>query len=189
MESYLQDKEYAVEDAKAWTLDLSNEIKASVKQDLNIPRYKIIVQVNSDNWASYTFENQFAAMGEQHQVHVWENTYIMAPKDDEKMLPSKVTAVIKNVMESYLQDKEYAVEDAKAWTLDLSNEIKASVKQDLNIPRYKIIVQVVIGEQASQGIRVASKCLWDVNSDNWASYTFENQSLFAVGMVFGCYYE
>eukprot|EP00439_Symbiodinium_sp_Y106_P052164 s3822_g6.t6 len=187
MEGYLQDKEYAVEDAKAWTLDLSNEIKASVKQDLNIPRYKIIVQVvigeqasqgirvaskclwdvNSDNWASYTFENQslfavgmepsekFAAMGEQHQVHVWENTYIMAPKDDEKMLPSKVTAVIKN----------------------------ASVKQDLNIPRYKIIVQVVIGEQASQGIRVASKCLWDVNSDNWASYTFENQSLFAVGMV------
>ncbi|CAE7280095.1 tctex1d1-b [Symbiodinium natans] len=80
-------------------------------------------------------------MGDQHQVHVWENTYIMAPKDDEKMLPSKVTAVIKNVMEGYLQDKEYAVEDAKAWTLDLSNEIKACVKQDLNIPRYKIIVQ------------------------------------------------
>ena len=23
---------------------------------------------------------RFAAMGEQHQVHVWENTYIMAPK-------------------------------------------------------------------------------------------------------------
>ena len=92
-------------------------------------------------------------MGDQHQVHVWENTYIMAPKarrarvredwckralrslaccggwaftcaagseklpdtdhgrwkdmapqDDEKMLPSKVTAVIKNVMEGYLQD-------------------------------------------------------------------------------------
>ena len=28
----------------------------------------------------------------------------MAPQDDEKMLPSKVTAVIKNVMEGYLQD-------------------------------------------------------------------------------------
>ena len=67
-------------------------------------------------------------------------------------------------MSSMGQDKEYAAEDAKAWTLDLSNEIKAgfgserwcdrqrqaSVKQDLNIPRYKIIVQVIIGEQASQ---------------------------------------
>mmetsp|Transcript_21614 Transcript_21614/g.38709 ORF Transcript_21614/g.38709 Transcript_21614/m.38709 type:complete len:129 (-) Transcript_21614:234-620(-) len=128
-------------------------------------------------------------MGDQHQVHVWENTYIMAPKDDEKFLPSKVAAVIKNVMDSYLVDKEYQAEDAKIWTLDLSNEIKATVKQDVNIPRYKIIVQVVIGEQASQGVRVASKCLWDTSADNYASYTFENTSLFAVGMVFGCYYE
>eukprot|EP00441_Pelagodinium_beii_P016340 CAMPEP_0197659034 /NCGR_PEP_ID=MMETSP1338-20131121/45927_1 /TAXON_ID=43686 ORGANISM="Pelagodinium beii, Strain RCC1491" /NCGR_SAMPLE_ID=MMETSP1338 /ASSEMBLY_ACC=CAM_ASM_000754 /LENGTH=128 /DNA_ID=CAMNT_0043235775 /DNA_START=96 /DNA_END=482 /DNA_ORIENTATION=- len=128
-------------------------------------------------------------MGDQHQVHVWENTYIMAPKDDEKFLPSKVAAVIKNVMDSYLVDKEYQAEDAKIWTLDLSNEIKATVKQDVNIPRYKIIVQVVIGEQASQGVRVASKCLWDTSADNYASYTFENNSIFAVGMVFGCYYE
>eukprot|EP00933_Yihiella_yeosuensis_P046961 TRINITY_DN4258_c1_g4_i1.p1 TRINITY_DN4258_c1_g4~~TRINITY_DN4258_c1_g4_i1.p1 ORF type:complete len:128 (-),score=31.06 TRINITY_DN4258_c1_g4_i1:283-666(-) len=127
-------------------------------------------------------------MGDQHQVHVWENTYIMQPKDDEKFLPSKVTEVIERVMSEYLRDKEYLAEDAKVWTLELSNDIKAAVKE-LNIPRYKIIVQVVIGEQASQGIRVASKCLWDVTSDNWASYTFQNSSLFAVGLVFGCYYE
>lgn len=127
-------------------------------------------------------------MGDQHQVHVWENTYIMHPKDEEKFLPSKVSEVIERVMNEYLKDKEYGAEDAKIWTLDLSNEIKAAVKE-LHIPRYKIIVQVVIGEHASQGIRVASKCLWDVSADNWASYTFQNQSLFAVGMVFGCYYE
>merc|ERR1712014_141155 len=95
---------------------------------------------------------------------------------------------IEKVMNEYLKEKEYDAADAKMWTLDLSNEIKAAVKT-LNIPRYKIIVQVVIGEQASQGIRVASKCLWDTSSDNWASYTYENPSLFAVGMVFGCYYE
>merc|ERR1712066_1175722 len=105
-----------------------------------------------------------------------------------KFLPSKVTGVIERVMTEYFRDKEYSAEDAKTWTLELSNDIKAAVKE-LNIPRYKIIVQVVIGEQASQGLRVASKCLWDVTSDNWASYTFQNNSLFAVGMVFGCYYE
>mmetsp|Transcript_47893 Transcript_47893/g.137430 ORF Transcript_47893/g.137430 Transcript_47893/m.137430 type:complete len:128 (+) Transcript_47893:117-500(+) len=127
-------------------------------------------------------------MGDQH-VHVWENTYIMEPKDEEKFLPSKVTDTIKKVMTDYLSDKDYSAEDAKVWTLDLSNEIKAAVKTETNIPRYKIIVQVVIGEQASQGIRVASKCLWDVTSDNWASYTYSNNSLFATGMVFGCYYE
>uniref|UniRef100_A0A7S1MDM3 Dynein light chain n=1 Tax=Alexandrium catenella TaxID=2925 RepID=A0A7S1MDM3_ALECA len=123
-----------------------------------------------------------------NQVQVWENTYIMQPKDEEKFQPSRVSETIERVMNDYFKDKEYSVEEAKGWTLDVSNDIKAAVKE-LNIPRYKIIVQVVIGEQASQGIRVASKFLWDVTSDNWASYTFQNQSLFAVGMVFGCYYE
>mmetsp|Transcript_17048 Transcript_17048/g.43902 ORF Transcript_17048/g.43902 Transcript_17048/m.43902 type:complete len:128 (-) Transcript_17048:149-532(-) len=127
-------------------------------------------------------------MGDTHQLHVWENTYIMQPKDEEKFLPSKVTEVMERVMTDYLKEKEYTAEEAKSWTLDLSNDIKAAVKE-LNIPRYKIIVQVVIGEQASQGIRVASKCLWDVSSDNWASYTYQNNSIFAVAIVFGCYYE
>jgi len=127
-------------------------------------------------------------MGDQHQVHVWENTYIMAPKDEEKFQPSKVSKAIDKVMNEYLRDKEYSAEDAKVWTLELSNDIKTAVKE-LAIPRYKLIVQVVIGEQASQGVRVASKCLWDVSADNWASYTFNNQSIFAVGMVFGCYFE
>uniref|UniRef100_A0A7S1A2R8 Uncharacterized protein n=1 Tax=Noctiluca scintillans TaxID=2966 RepID=A0A7S1A2R8_NOCSC len=123
-----------------------------------------------------------------HQVHVWENTYIMEPKDEEKFMPSKVAATIERVMNEYLRDKEYAVEDAKIWTLELSNDIKAAVKE-LPIPRYKIIVQVVISEQASQGIRIASKSLWDTTADNWASYTFENQTIMAVGLVFGSYYE
>eukprot|EP00811_Abedinium_folium_P002727 NODE_12504_length_1221_cov_4.188300.p2 GENE.NODE_12504_length_1221_cov_4.188300~~NODE_12504_length_1221_cov_4.188300.p2 ORF type:complete len:129 (+),score=34.76 NODE_12504_length_1221_cov_4.188300:104-490(+) len=125
---------------------------------------------------------------ERHQVQVFENTYIMNPKDDEKFLPSKVTGVIKRVMDDYLKDKEYWHEDAKDWTLELSKDIKAAVKE-LRIPRYKVIVQVVIGEQGSQGIRIASKSLWDKSSDSWASYTFQSSSLFAVGMVFGCYYE
>eukprot|EP00929_Paragymnodinium_shiwhaense_P120451 TRINITY_DN923_c0_g2_i1.p2 TRINITY_DN923_c0_g2~~TRINITY_DN923_c0_g2_i1.p2 ORF type:complete len:128 (+),score=35.84 TRINITY_DN923_c0_g2_i1:106-489(+) len=127
-------------------------------------------------------------MGEQHQVHVWENSYIMQPKEEEKFLPSKVTGAIKRVMDEYLKDKEYYAEDAKHWTLDLSNDVKAAVKE-LNINRHKIIVQVVLGEQGDQGIRVASKCLWDVTADNWASYTFQNQTIFAVCMVFACYYE
>merc|ERR1719436_690670 len=113
----------------------------------------------------------------------------MAPKDEEVFQPSAVTAAIEKAMKEYFKDKEeYIAEEAKGWTLDVSNDIKAAVKE-LNIPRYKIIVQVVIGEQASQGIRVASKFLWDVTSDNWASYTFQNPTMFAVGMVFGCYYE
>ncbi|CAD7924257.1 unnamed protein product [Amoebophrya sp. A120] len=126
---------------------------------------------------------------EQHQVHVWENTYQMEPKHEQKFLPSKVTEIIDEVMTKKLADREYDPDMAKTWTLELCNEIKAAVKAHGSIPRHKIICQVVIGEAAGQGMRVVSKCLWDVNVDNWASFSFKSPTMFAVGMVFGCYYE
>ena len=57
------------------------------------------------------------------------------------------------------------------------------------MPRYKIMIKVIIGEVKGQGFKVASKCLWDPSLDNFASYQFQNEKLFAVGIVFGTYYE
>lgn len=45
------------------------------------------------------------------------------------------------------------------------------------MPRYKIVVQAALGEKRKQGARVASRCLWDINTDNYASYSFENVSV------------
>ena len=55
--------------------------------------------------------------------------------------------------------------------------------------RYKIVVQVTIGEMKDQGVRVASRCLWDTATDNYASVNFKNQSLWCSAMVFGVYTE
>ena len=55
--------------------------------------------------------------------------------------------------------------------------------------RYKIIVQVTIGELRDQGVRVASRSLWDTNTDNYASASFQNQSLWCSCMVFGVYQD
>ena len=59
----------------------------------------------------------------------------------------------------------------------------------LNFPRYKIIVQVFVGQQKQQGIRVASRCLWDTETDSVGSYTYNNDSLWATVMVFGLYVD
>ena len=42
------------------------------------------------------------------------------------------------------------------------------------MPRYKLVVQVVIGEIKGQGLRVMSKCLWDDQFDNYATYTYKD---------------
>ena len=48
---------------------------------------------------------------------------------------------------------------------------------------------MVSGEITGQGLRIASKSLWDVNYDNWASYTYQNDNMFCTAMVFGVYFE
>ena len=39
------------------------------------------------------------------------------------------------------------------------------------------MVQAVIGELGGQGVRVTSKCLWDSDNDNFASFTYVNVRL------------
>jgi len=38
--------------------------------------------------------------------------------------------------------------------------------------RYKLAVQVIVGENKGQGVRVTSKSLWDPTVDNSATYTY-----------------
>jgi hypothetical protein len=51
------------------------------------------------------------------------------------------------------------------------------------------VVQVTIGEVHGQGVRIASRCLWDTETDNHASSTFQNPYLYCVAMVFAVYFE
>ena len=75
-----------------------------------------------------------------------------------------------------MKDKEYNHMEAEKLSIEISNKVRDSVK-DLDIPSYKIVVQTVIGELGGQGVRIASKSLWDDKNDNWASYTFSNVSV------------
>ena len=55
--------------------------------------------------------------------------------------------------------------------------------------KHKLVVQVVMGALANQGLRVASKCLWDTNADNYASHTYTTDAFYCTALVFGCYNE
>ena len=48
-------------------------------------------------------------------------------------------------------------------------------------------VQVSIGQMKDQGVSVASRCLWDIGTDNYASVNYTNETLWANVMVFVLY--
>ena len=57
----------------------------------------------------------------------------------------------------------------------------------MNIPRYKVIVQVTIGQMKDQGVKITSRSLWDTSTDNYATVCFQNEHIWASAIVFGLY--
>ena len=52
-----------------------------------------------------------------------------------------------DIVTEKLGDKSYNSEMTAQWTREISDEIKNKIKTDLELPRYKIVVQVVVGER------------------------------------------
>ncbi|KNC53421.1 flagellar outer dynein arm light chain 2 [Thecamonas trahens ATCC 50062] len=110
-----------------------------------------------------------------------ENTYQLGPHEGQKY-------VVDETLEAWLGDKEYEAAAASKWTVELTQVVEEAVRE-MEFPRYKIVVQVVLGENKGQGINTVSRCLWSVETDGWASSSYKNASIFCTAMVFGVYFE
>jgi len=71
---------------------------------------------------------------------------------------------------------------------ELANEILEEVKK-FEYDRYKLVVDVTIGEYTGQGVRISSRAIWDTSTDSYASSTYRHGNVFVTAIVFGCYYE
>ena len=118
------------------------------------------------------------------------NQQMCEPKDNEKFYPSKTKELIKSALENCLNNYEFDVEGLPAKTEELTKSVREAVRAgESQSGRYKLVVQVVIGEIKNQGLKITSKCLWDTNSDNYASYTHRTETYYCTAIVFGCYNE
>merc|ERR1711977_804176 len=119
----------------------------------------------------------------------FEHTYQLAPHADEKFDPVQVKEVISEVFNKKFGDGfEYNADDAADMGTDICTEIQDRCKE-LNYKRYKLITQVHVGEIKGQTMRIGTRCLWDLKTDNCASEVLQNNKYFCCAMVFGLYYE
>ena len=127
---------------------------------------------------------------------ILEPTYHLGPNENERFSPSKAKTIAKEILVGELDGKvdETSVEnwadfgdELENLSKDIADKIKERCKQSLNIPRYKILVQVTIGQMKDQGVKITSRCLWDTATDNYATVSFQNQHIWASAIVFGLY--
>ncbi|KAL6052829.1 hypothetical protein STEG23_013504 [Scotinomys teguina] len=102
-----------------------------------------------------------------------ENTYILRPIFQQRFRPSVVKDCIHTVLKEELASAEYSPDEMPHLTKHLSELIKDKLKE-LGYDRYKMVVQVVIGEQRGEGVFMAARCFWDADTDNYTHDVFMN---------------
>jgi len=102
--------------------------------------------------------------------------YQTRPPYPQQFKPLQVQQLLKQIIIPQLTGVSYDPDQSPQLAKDLASSIKNQLKQ-LNLPRYKFLVQVVLGENRGAGVRCGARCLWDQQTDKLADFKFQNVSL------------
>ena len=91
-------------------------------------------------------------------------------------------------LQDQLENKEYSAELAAQKCKELADMIKQRVKAE-GYRRHKLVSLVTIIENKNAALSMGSRCVWNDKFDNYADGTFKNNSLYAVGCLYGIYCE
>ncbi len=117
-----------------------------------------------------------------------ENTYSLGPNDNQKFNSSRVQRLVNDILSNHLENVKYEPNKCKEMVSLLSDEIKTRVKSII-YKRYKVIVNLTIGQNIGNGIIIASRALWNTDTDNGCTIQYKNSSLFACAAIYACYFD
>ena len=115
-----------------------------------------------------------------------EPTYRMEPRI--RFDVKQVRDCIEDIVSARMKGFQYSPSLAGKMTKLLTEDIKERVKE-FNFERYKIVCVVSVGQTKGQGLRVTSRCTWDISTDNHCTYTWTNSQVFCTATVFGLYHD
>ena len=138
-----------------------------------------------------TAESKMETINGAPIIDVFLPTYRVEPEESDKFYPSVARDVAEKVVTSVVtaggEEPAYDDREAQDMSLDISDRVREEVASVLKGSRFKIVVQTIIGQVADQGVRVASRCLWDPSTDNYAKYTYEGKNCFITVLIFALY--
>ena len=71
---------------------------------------------------------------------------------------------------------------------DLAEDAKKAMRNNMTMdPRYKLLIQVISGQNKGQGVRMGSRQFWDKEVDNMATVTVIKKDMFLTVVVFAVY--
>ncbi|EPZ31947.1 Tctex-1 domain-containing protein [Rozella allomycis CSF55] len=103
--------------------------------------------------------------------------------EERAFLPEEVNAIIKEGIESTIQNASYHHNKVAQWN---ANIVELTLKKlvGLNKP-FKYVVTCVIMQKTGAGLHAASSCYWDNATDASTCFKWENKSMYTIVNVYG----
>lgn len=117
-----------------------------------------------------------------------ENSYRMDPGVQPRFTSHKVEQLLKDILDAKLHNIKYDADNCGRLAREVCSMIKDKTKE-FEFSRYKLVTQVLLGQDSDQCVQIASRCLWNHETDNFAAATYRNNSLYAVAIVYGMYLD
>ena len=89
-------------------------------------------------------------------------------------------AIIKPLLESEFSAESYAPADLKNKAVEVNDNIRDAISNKYK--RYKLVINTYCGSVREQGMRIASRCLWQPEFDREVT-VFLRKDNFYVGVV------
>ncbi|XP_028169378.1 dynein light chain Tctex-type protein 2B-like [Ostrinia nubilalis] len=112
--------------------------------------------------------------------------YEVRPGLGEKFQAQNVRDIILSTMQEQLMGRQYRADQAPRWARAIANGVRQRV-QELEMKRYKIIVQCTILEMKGAGIKCGQRCIWDPETDDYIDDMFKNDTIFCYTIAYGVY--
>ena len=116
-------------------------------------------------------------------------TGVVETNNHNQFRASEIELLVGEVLSERLGEIRYEPSKCKELSQELAAHIMERIKE-MSIKKYKMVAIVSIGSQKGvPGMQFGSRCLWNKETDQFASVKFTNGSLFAVAMVYGLCFE
>lgn len=99
-----------------------------------------------------------------------------------------VELMLRSHLERNFENYTYTAKGADKKCQRATISLLTRVKQ-LNFDRYRLVCVIMMGEKFYQGCQVKTGFLWDKTKDMWAYQVYETPSFYAIGVVYGVYYD
>ena len=123
-----------------------------------------------------------------HAPQKTENTYSLGPSENQKFNSSKVEKLVKDILTNHLENVKYEPNKCRDQVQLISDEIKTRIKS-IVYKRFKIVVSLTIGQNTGNSIIIASRALWNTDTDNECTVQFKNNTLYAICSIFATYFD